>query len=101
MKRKSILTATILAALFGPLGLFYVSGAQAIVGTVAWLVVVPGSFAASPETGGTVALVFWVLCMAVAWAMARERNQDCARAEAKEEQKHREILAALERAGQR
>lgn len=110
MKRKSIPTAVILAALIGPFGLFYVSAWQAILAVVAWLLVVPSTLLADPTTGAVIFWAFWALCIWAAWLIARERNRDAdqieaerkreaVRAKAEERLRHAEILAAIDRAG--
>ena len=101
MKRKSTLAAIFLTALFGPLGLFYVSAWQAVIAVVAWLLVVPGSFVADPGTGAVVAWVFWGLVVLAGWSAASEHNKEIVRVTLERDRKHQEVVAAIQQIRQR
>lgn len=96
MKRKSVATAVVLAAILGPIGLAYVSIGQAVLGVILLVV----GYVAAATTGDIGVMtktigVFWLIFVAVAWSMSRKNNAEIDKKAAIEERKHKEILAAL------
>lgn len=92
---KSQSRAALLTALFGPLGLAYISISEAFVGLVLAVILLPLASAAAPQAIVWIYGGFWVTCIAVAVSLTRRHNDRVAQKESLEQKRHDELLAAM------